>query len=131
VALKIGPQMIDVIKVSRLRPLPSLAHTGCEPCNVMPKEPVKSPSARRNIGPAAPATQGIESEKLRFPVVCPNCGEENLCHALRREITHALVSSVPICLSAPCCPYERWTASPTERDQIRQYADLPVGQFAI
>jgi hypothetical protein len=73
----------------------------------------------------------LDSETFRFPVVCAFCGRESLFHALRREITQALTTRGPIRLSSPCCDNEGWFASEIETEQIRQYADLPPGQFAV
>jgi len=73
----------------------------------------------------------LDSETLRFPVVCASCGRESLFNALRSEITRALTTRGPIRLSSPCCDNEGWFASEIETEQIRQYADLPPGQFAV
>jgi len=73
----------------------------------------------------------LESEQLRFPVVCPHCGQENLFNGLRREIAKALSSVSPIHLSSPCCRNGDWVASEVQREQIRQYAELPAFNFAV
>ena len=73
----------------------------------------------------------VDSEQLRFPVVCPQCGQESLFSGLRREFAHALLSVSPIHLSSPCCRNGGWVASEVEREQIGQYADLPAAHFAV
>jgi len=76
-----------------------------------------------------PGSDRLESEKLRFPVVCPHCGQESLFNELRLEIAQALSSLSPIHLSSPCCRNGGWVASEVEREQIHQYAELPAFIF--
>jgi hypothetical protein len=61
---------------------------------------------------------------LRFPVVCPSCGDETLFSAPARTIADALSSGTRIALRADCCGLLPWFASELEIEQIREYADI-------
>ena len=63
---------------------------------------------------------------IRFPVVCPRCGNEALGEYAVIDVAAALLSSKPLRLFAPCHNL-RWEAGPLEIEQIREYlaaADL-------
>jgi hypothetical protein len=61
---------------------------------------------------------------LRFPVVCPSCGNETLFSAPLRTIAEALSAGAQIALRADCCGMLQWFASELEIEQIREYADM-------
>jgi hypothetical protein len=57
---------------------------------------------------------------IRFPVTCPQCGNETLGEYALVEVAAALVSSKPLRLRAPCHNLG-WEAKPAEIEQIREY----------
>jgi hypothetical protein len=57
---------------------------------------------------------------IRFPVTCPECGEEGLGEYALADVASALIESNPLRLSSPCHPIE-WQAAPHEIEQIREY----------
>jgi hypothetical protein len=61
---------------------------------------------------------------LRFPITCPICGDETLFLASAAKIANALATGVPIWLIVECCGGVEWIASPSEVDQITQYATI-------
>lgn len=57
---------------------------------------------------------------LRFPVVCPQCGAENLLSLSVATIATALLRGTAIELRVNCHAL-RWSADPAEIEQIREY----------
>ena len=73
---------------------------------------------------------------LKFPVTCPQCGNENFCEYPVAEVAVALlVRNTTFKLYAPCHNYH-WNASSQEMKQIRQrlataWADAPLQTGAV
>jgi hypothetical protein len=57
---------------------------------------------------------------VRFPVVCPRCGTENLAEVSGDLAAEALMRNEGIQLKAACHNLY-WTASPIEMHQLREY----------
>jgi hypothetical protein len=60
---------------------------------------------------------------IRFPVVCPKCGNEHLTEFPVRIVADALLRDAGISLVA-VCHGTTWKASDSELDQIRQYLGI-------
>jgi hypothetical protein len=63
---------------------------------------------------------------IRFPVLCPRCGVENLTEVSVDLATEALMRHEGIQLKSACHNLF-WTASPTEMQQLREY--MSAGYF--
>jgi hypothetical protein len=57
---------------------------------------------------------------IRFPVACPQCGEESLGEYAVVDVAAALLKSSPLILASPC-HHQQWQATPKEIEQIREY----------
>jgi hypothetical protein len=57
---------------------------------------------------------------IRLPVVCPQCGGELLTEFSVALLAESLVEKDSVRLHASCHQIS-WTASETEREQIREY----------
>jgi hypothetical protein len=67
----------------------------------------------------------MNEPRIRFPVTCPQCGQETLGDFAVVDIAAALISANPLRLFAPChCVY--WEAGPAEIAQIREYLAADV-----
>ena len=66
---------------------------------------------------------------VRFPVICPKCGKEQLDEFPIAEVAAALLSGGNLRLLAACHHYT-WIATPTELRQIREYLGA-IGAFEI
>ena len=72
----------------------------------------------------------MRTPTLRFPVVCPHCGDERLAELPVSEVADALISHKSIRLHAPC-HRSGWTATSTQIEQLREYmAAVRVAEFA-
>jgi hypothetical protein len=63
---------------------------------------------------------------LSFPVVCPQCGTEELFNLPVANIAAALLTGTPIRLSA-ACHHLWWNADRIEQEQLREYLASVVG----
>jgi hypothetical protein len=62
----------------------------------------------------------MNSRKLRVPVICPNCGAEQLAELSADRIAKALREGRPVRLHSSC--HDRWwSATYVETEQVRQY----------
>jgi phage terminase large subunit GpA-like protein len=57
---------------------------------------------------------------IRFPVVCPKCGREQLTEFPTNEVVYALKRGSDICLVATCHDVI-WNATERELEQIHEY----------
>jgi len=57
---------------------------------------------------------------IRFPVTCPECGEEQLCAMPTTAVEAQLVTGERIRFYA-LCHHSGWDASPSEVEQLRGY----------
>jgi len=57
---------------------------------------------------------------IRFPVTCPQCGNEHLADLPVAEVAGALLQGRQLTLYAPCHAI-RWSAGELELQQIREY----------
>jgi hypothetical protein len=64
--------------------------------------------------------RAIHEPMIRFPVVCPRCGNERLAEYPISIVADALLRGANISLAAPCHGLI-WNASPLELGQIREY----------
>jgi len=63
---------------------------------------------------------------IRLPVVCPQCGEERLADFSVAVLADSLMGKNTVELHSSCHRVT-WTASASEREQIRQYlASVPL-----
>jgi hypothetical protein len=65
----------------------------------------------------------MKEPTIRFPVVCPDCGKENLAELSIAALADALISNEKIRLRAACHD-AGWIASPTEIAQVRAYMSV-------
>jgi hypothetical protein len=63
---------------------------------------------------------------LSFPVVCPQCGGEELFNMPVAAIAAALLKGTPIELAASCHDL-RWNADRIEQEQLREYLASVTG----
>jgi hypothetical protein len=63
---------------------------------------------------------------LRFPVVCPTCGAEELFDLPIASVAASLLKAAPIELHATCHDL-RWSAGPVEVQQLREYLASVAG----
>jgi hypothetical protein len=63
---------------------------------------------------------------LRFPVVCPTCGGEELFDLPIATVAASLLKAAPIELHATCHDL-RWNAGPVEVQQLREYLATVAG----
>jgi hypothetical protein len=67
----------------------------------------------------------MDEPLMRFPVTCPECGAEALGEFPVAEVAVALMTKrKDLRLYAPCHGH-RWSASPEELHQIREYLGAP------
>jgi hypothetical protein len=63
---------------------------------------------------------------IRLPVVCPQCGDERLAEFSVAVLAESLMAKNTVELHSSC-HHVTWTASASEREQIRQYlASVPL-----
>src|SRR5260370_42673222 len=62
----------------------------------------------------------MQTPTLRFPVVCPHCGNERLAELPVSDVADALIRHESIRLHAPC-HHSCWTATSTQMEQLREY----------
>jgi hypothetical protein len=62
----------------------------------------------------------VNEPTVRFPVICPKCGREQLNEYPVAEVAAALLSDGKLRLLAACHDYT-WNATPTELEQVREY----------
>ena len=63
---------------------------------------------------------------IKFPVVCPKCGREQLSELPIDEVVYALNRGTDICLVATCHDVI-WTATEPELQQIHDYLVVLTG----
>ena len=66
---------------------------------------------------------------IKFPVVCPQCGREQLSEMPTDEVVYALTRGSDISLVATCHDVI-WTATELELQQIQEYATVVAGGSA-
>ena len=66
---------------------------------------------------------------IRFPVVCPKCGREQLSELPTDEVVYALGRGSEISLVATCHDVI-WTATELELQQIQEYATVVTEALA-
>ena len=57
---------------------------------------------------------------IRFPVTCPQCGEEALGEYALADVAAALIQTRALSLFSPC-HHIHWHANDSEIEQIREY----------
>jgi hypothetical protein len=57
---------------------------------------------------------------IRLPIVCPKCGDELLTEFPVALLAESLLTRDDVQLHSSCHQIT-WTASPSEREQIREY----------
>ncbi len=57
---------------------------------------------------------------IRVPVTCPECGAESLSEFIVAGVVDSLFTESPVELYSTCHRVH-WAASPSEREQIREY----------
>jgi hypothetical protein len=62
----------------------------------------------------------VSEPLIRLPVVCPQCGDELLTEFPVALLAESLIEKNEVQLHASCHQVS-WTASPSEREQIREY----------
>jgi hypothetical protein len=62
----------------------------------------------------------MSEPKVRFPVICPTCHQEQLVEFPVDLVASGLITENRIRLFAPCHEVA-WDASPVELEQIREY----------
>jgi hypothetical protein len=66
----------------------------------------------------------MKEPMVKFPVVCPKCGNEHLTEVPIAVVADALIKNECVYLRAVCHD-AAWNASPTEIEQSRQYMGAP------
>lgn len=68
----------------------------------------------------------MQMPKIRFPVICPQCGVESLMNLPVAEAASGLMRG-SLKLKGQCL-HAAWNATETEREQIREYLASPIVQ---